>query len=206
MAGKQSNGYGTDPDRGCPDGHTNTGVATLPSRPPSADELSFTQARFPTLEINRTFYSLVEPRTMRDWRDRAPATSDAVKGSRFITHNKLGDIEEPMARFLASGLVELEEKLGPILWAVGPEPPSGLRPAAQFMAALPRKLGNRGCVTRSSLAMRVNPDLARIAREHNVAIASRTLRVGRMPKSSQPASSISGSTAHGRSIPAPTPA
>ena len=35
-----------------------------------ADELSSTAARFPTLEINRTFYSLVEPRTMRDWHDR----------------------------------------------------------------------------------------------------------------------------------------
>ena len=87
-----------------------------------ADELIYAAARFPTLEINRTFYSLVEPRNMRDWRDRVPRDFRfAVKGSRFITHNKkLSDIEEPMARFLASGLVELEEKLGPILWQLAP--------------------------------------------------------------------------------------
>ena len=59
-----------------------------------------------------------------------------MKGSRFITHNKkLGDIEEPMARFLASGLIELEEKLGPILWQLAPNHRFDRDLVAQFMAA-----------------------------------------------------------------------
>jgi len=40
-----------------------------------------------------------------------------VKGSRFITHNKkLKDVETPLANFLASGVLLLREKLGPLLW------------------------------------------------------------------------------------------
>jgi uncharacterized protein YecE (DUF72 family) len=140
-----------------------------------ADELSYAAARFPTLEINRTFYTLVKPRNMRDWHDRVPRDFRfAVKGSRFITHNKkLGDIEEPMARFLASGLVELREKLGPILWQLGPNLHFNRDRVEQFVAALPRKLGNRKL--RHAIEPRHEsffvPALARIAREHNVAIA-----------------------------------
>jgi uncharacterized protein YecE (DUF72 family) len=41
----------------------------------------------------------------------------ALKGSRFITHNKkLQQIEAPLANFFASGPLRLEEKLGPVLW------------------------------------------------------------------------------------------
>src|SRR5215813_8858753 len=41
----------------------------------------------------------------------------AVKGPRFITHiRRLRDIETPLANFFASGVLRLEEKLGPVLW------------------------------------------------------------------------------------------
>ncbi|HEX2403629.1 MAG TPA: DUF72 domain-containing protein [Acidimicrobiia bacterium] len=140
-----------------------------------ADELSYAAARFPTLEINRTFYSLVEPRNMRDWHDHVPPDFEfAVKGSRFITHNKkLGDIEEPMARFVASGLIELKDKLGPILWQLGPNHRFDRDRVDRFMAALPKKLGNRRLrhVIEPRHETFFVPDLARIAREHNVAIA-----------------------------------
>ena len=40
-----------------------------------------------------------------------------MKGSRFITHNKkLANVRTPLANFLASGLLALKGKLGPILW------------------------------------------------------------------------------------------
>jgi uncharacterized protein YecE (DUF72 family) len=140
-----------------------------------ADELSYAAARFPTLEINRTFYSLVEPRNMRAWHDRVPRDFRfAVKGSRFITHNKkLGDIEKPMDRFLDSGLVELGEKLGPILWQLGPAYRFNPERVDQFLSGLPRKLGNRRL--RHAIEPRhesfFQPEMARIARAHNVAIA-----------------------------------
>lgn len=140
-----------------------------------ADELAYASARFPTLEINRTFYSLAEPRTMRAWHDRVPPEFKfAVKGSRFITHNKkLGDIGEAMERFLASGLRELQDKLGPILWQLSPKLSFDPERVEQFLATLPRKLGNRRL--RHTIEPRHEtffvPDLARMARAHNVAIA-----------------------------------
>jgi uncharacterized protein YecE (DUF72 family) len=127
------------------------------------------------LEINRTFYSLVEPRNMRTWHDRVPRDFRfAVKGSRFITHNKkLGDIEKPMDRFLDSGLVELGEKLGPILWQLGPAYRFNPERVDQFLSGLPSKLGNRRL--RHAIEPRhesfFQPEMARIARAHNVAIA-----------------------------------
>src|SRR3546814_3449901 len=40
-----------------------------------------------------------------------------VKGSRFISHRlRLRDVEQPLANFLASGIFNLREKLGPFLW------------------------------------------------------------------------------------------
>ena len=45
----------------------------------------------------------------------------AIKGSRFITHLKqLHDIETPLANFFASGVLRLEDKLGPFLWQFSP--------------------------------------------------------------------------------------
>jgi uncharacterized protein YecE (DUF72 family) len=74
---------------------------------------------------------------------------------------------------LASGLVELREKLGPILWQLGPNLHFNRDRVEQFVAALPRKLGNRKL--RHAIEPRHEsffvPALARIAREHNVAIA-----------------------------------
>jgi uncharacterized protein YecE (DUF72 family) len=45
----------------------------------------------------------------------------SVKGARFITHmKKLREVEVPLANFFASGVLALEEKLGPILWHFPP--------------------------------------------------------------------------------------
>lgn len=45
----------------------------------------------------------------------------AIKGSRYITHSKrLKDPQEALARFFASGLLNLGPKLGPILWQLPP--------------------------------------------------------------------------------------
>ena len=89
---------------------------------PIKRELEFALARFATIEVNRTFYSLVSPASFSRWYDSAPEGFQyAIKGSRFITHNKkLRDVGDGLANFFASGLLELGEKLGPILWQVGP--------------------------------------------------------------------------------------
>ena len=45
----------------------------------------------------------------------------AVKGPRFLTHMKrLNEPAAPLANFIASGLLRLGPKLGPILWQLPP--------------------------------------------------------------------------------------
>lgn len=83
-----------------------------------AEQLAFVAERFDTVEINRSFYSLLEPSVYRRWADTVPdGFLFAVKGSRFITHmKKLNDVQVPLGNFFASGVLELGDNLGPLLW------------------------------------------------------------------------------------------
>lgn len=85
-------------------------------------ELSYAASRFRTIEINGTFYNLQRPEHFARWKDATPVDFIfAVKGPRFITHmRKLRDVETPLANFMASGLLRLDAKLGPILWQFPP--------------------------------------------------------------------------------------
>lgn len=89
-----------------------------PSTLPQRRELEFAARHFDSIEINGSFYSLQRPESYRAWYRQTPEHFVfAVKGSRFITHmKKLRDVETPLANFFASGVLCLEEKLGPFLW------------------------------------------------------------------------------------------
>jgi uncharacterized protein YecE (DUF72 family) len=89
-----------------------------PAGLPQRSELEFAAQRFDSIEINGSFYSLQRPESYRAWYAATPTDFVfSVKGGRFITHmKKLRGIEAPLANFLASGVLELKEKLGPILW------------------------------------------------------------------------------------------
>ena len=83
-----------------------------------ADELSYASREVDTIEINGTFYGLQRPDAFARWYDATPANFVfAVKGPRFITHiRRLREVQTPLANFFASGVLRLEEKLGPVLW------------------------------------------------------------------------------------------
>ena len=89
---------------------------------PQQRELEYASRHFPAVEINGSFYSLQRPETYASWySDTPPAFVFAVKGGRFITHmRKLREVREPLANFFASGIFNLREKLGPILWQFPP--------------------------------------------------------------------------------------
>jgi uncharacterized protein YecE (DUF72 family) len=86
------------------------------------DELGFAATRVSAIEINGTFYGLQRPESFARWRDETPEDFVfSVKAPRFITHTKrLRDVATPVANFLASGLLRLGPKLGPILWQFPP--------------------------------------------------------------------------------------
>ncbi len=85
-------------------------------------ELEYASNVFTTIEINGTFYSLQRPSSFQLWHDTTPKNFVfSAKGPRYITHmRKLNQVEEPLANFLASGILCLKEKLGPILWQLPP--------------------------------------------------------------------------------------
>jgi uncharacterized protein YecE (DUF72 family) len=90
---------------------------------PQKQELEYAANYFNSIEINGSFYSLQKPAYFRNWYEQTPRDFIfSVKGARFITHmKKLRDVEAPLANFFASGVLCLEEKLGPILWQFPPQ-------------------------------------------------------------------------------------
>src|SRR6185312_16976024 len=91
-------------------------------------------------EINGSFYSLQRPGSWRAWyRDTPRGFVFAVEAPRFITHvRRLREVEKPLANFLASGVLELREKLGPLLWQFPPNLAWDRALFDEFLAQLPR--------------------------------------------------------------------
>ncbi len=104
------------------------------------DELGYASRRLGSVEINGSFYGLQTPSTYRRWYEATPRGFVlAVKGSRFITHNKsLKNIETPLANFFASGVLCLAEKLGPILWQTSQRARFDADRVRAFLEFLPR--------------------------------------------------------------------
>jgi uncharacterized protein YecE (DUF72 family) len=85
-------------------------------------ELQFASRAVNSIEINGSFYALQRPERYAQWySETPPGFVFSVKAPRFITHiRRLRDIHKPLANFFASGVLELKEKLGPILWQFPP--------------------------------------------------------------------------------------
>ena len=103
-------------------------------------ELAFAADTFRSIEINGTFYGLQRPEAFARWRDETPDDFVfAIKGSRYITHMlKLRNIEAPLANLMASGVLRLGPKLGPILWQFPPNLKFEPERFRAFLALLPR--------------------------------------------------------------------
>ncbi|HEX3631238.1 MAG TPA: DUF72 domain-containing protein [Casimicrobiaceae bacterium] len=103
-------------------------------------ELEFASRVFPSIELNGSFYSLQRPENYATWYTETPAGFVfSVKAPRFITHIKrLRDIDAPLANFFASGVANLREKLGPILWQLPPTMRYDAPLLENFLASLPR--------------------------------------------------------------------
>lgn len=103
-------------------------------------ELELASRRLRTVEINASFYALQRPSTYEAWYAAAPeGFVFAVKGGRFITHDKrLRDCGGPLANFFASGVLALEDKLGPVLWQLPPQLAFDAERLEEFLASLPR--------------------------------------------------------------------
>jgi uncharacterized protein YecE (DUF72 family) len=97
--------------------------------------------RFPTVEINNSFYRLPSEQTFASWREQAPrGFLFALKASRFLTHIKrLREPDEPLERFFAHAR-PLGPTLGPVLYQLPPRWFPDEERLRQFLAALPPRL------------------------------------------------------------------
>ena len=113
-----------------------------PARLPASKMLDFYVRDFDAVEINNTFYRLPRIEMLRGWRDATPPDFRfAVKGSRFITHNKkLKDPENAIENILPRAVAGLGPKLGPVLWQLPPKWNRNLERLEAFLAVLPREL------------------------------------------------------------------
>jgi uncharacterized protein YecE (DUF72 family) len=137
---------------------------------PQRRELEFAARHFDSIELNGSFYSLQRPEHYAAWyADTPPGFVFAVKGSRYITHmRKLREIEAPLANFFASGLLCLEDKLGPILWQFPPQLAFDERLEA-FIRRLPRD-------TEQAAALARQHDARLLGRSSTRSVAWRALR------------------------------
>jgi uncharacterized protein YecE (DUF72 family) len=134
-------------------------------------ELEHLSRRVDSIEINGSFYSLQRPENYRAWAAETPDDFVfSVKGGRFITHLKqLRDVETPLANFLASGVLALGPKLGPLLWQLPPRLRFDPARIETFLELLPRSTG-----AAAELAARHDERLE--GRAHTATDADRPLR------------------------------
>jgi uncharacterized protein YecE (DUF72 family) len=140
-----------------------------------ADELSFASRHVTAIEINGTFYRTQTPASFRKWRDQTPDSfAFSLKGPRFLTHrSELATAAPYMERFFTSGLLELGDKLGPILWQFAPFLAFDEADFAAFLRLLPGEISGRALrhvveVRHPSFRTAAFFDLLR---EHRVAVA-----------------------------------
>ncbi len=107
---------------------------------PRREELAHLSRLMTSVEINASFYALQRPRSYQAWAAVTPPDFVfAVKGGRFITHmRKLRQVEAPLANFLASGVLALGPKLGPLLWQLPPTLGFDTGRLGDFLDLLPR--------------------------------------------------------------------
>jgi uncharacterized protein YecE (DUF72 family) len=106
-----------------------------------AKELSYASERLTSIEVNGTFYRSQTPATFRKWASEVPdGFVFALKGPRFATNRRvLKEAGDSIKRFLDSGVTELGEHLGPLLWQFAPTKKFDAADFGGFLELLPDK-------------------------------------------------------------------
>jgi uncharacterized protein YecE (DUF72 family) len=102
-------------------------------------ELAYAAGLFRTIEVNGTFYGLQRPPVFANWASQVSEDFVfSIKAPRIITHRlRLREAGTPIANFLASGVLRLGPKLGPILWQLPPNFRYDEQRLEKFLALLP---------------------------------------------------------------------
>jgi uncharacterized protein YecE (DUF72 family) len=140
-----------------------------------AEELAFASRHVTAIEINGTFYRIQTPASFKKWHDETPDDFIfSLKGPRFLTHrNELASAAPYIDRFLDSGLLDLKQKLGPILWQFAPTKQFDAADLSAFLDLLPPD--RAGTPLRHVIEARHRsfqcPEFIALLRRHNTAVA-----------------------------------
>ena len=139
-----------------------------------ADELKYAGEHLTTIEINGTFYRTQSAKSFAKWRDETPdGFVFALKGHRAVVNKKvLAEAGEGIEWFLNSGLLELGDKLGPLLWQFAPYKKFDADDFGAFLTLLPKEKG--GLALRHVVEVRhesfLVPECVDLLRQHGVAV------------------------------------
>ncbi len=145
-----------------------------PEKWPIKRELEYASRHVTAIEVNGTYYSGFKPATFSGWATTAPdGFVFTLKASRFCTNRKvLAEAGESIARFVGQGIVELGDKLGPILWQFMATKKFDAEDFAAFLALLPAE--KDGVALRHAVQVRHEsfavPEFAAMCRKAGVAI------------------------------------
>jgi uncharacterized protein YecE (DUF72 family) len=140
-----------------------------------ARELAHASRQVTSIEINGTFYGAQKPTSFRKWYAETPEDFIfSVKGPRYATHRRaLGEAGGSIERFFGSGVLELGQKLGPILWQFPPTTQFDAANFTTFLDLLPRE--REGRALRHVLEVRhpsfAAPGFIELLRRRGVALA-----------------------------------
>jgi uncharacterized protein YecE (DUF72 family) len=112
---------------------------------PQAKELNYAGQQLTSIEINSTFYGSQKPESFRKWAREVPdGFIFSVKGPRFATNRRvLAEAGDSIKRFLDSGVLELGDRLGPLLWQFAPFKKFDEADFGGFLELLPQKLAGK---------------------------------------------------------------
>ena len=145
-----------------------------PEKLSKAKQLQHASRQVKTIEVNGTYYSTFKPAAFAKWAADAPdGFVFSLKAIRFSTNRRvLAEAGESVQRFLDSGVAELGDKLGPILWQFAPTKKFDPADFEGFLKVLPDR--QDGVPLRHALEVRHDsfaaPEFIALARKYNAAI------------------------------------
>jgi uncharacterized protein YecE (DUF72 family) len=137
---------------------------------PQKQWLRFCADRFTSIEVNGTFYRLLEKSTFKKWRDATPEDFPfAIKGHRYVTHNKkLLDVEESVIRCRESAS-PLGKRLAVVIWQLPASSKKKIERLEKFV-----KILGRWKSTRQTIEFRhkswFDDEVKKCLSEHSIAV------------------------------------
>ncbi|WP_322058106.1 DUF72 domain-containing protein [Paraburkholderia sp. J63] len=137
-------------------------------------ELDYASRHLTSIEINSTYYGAQRPTSFTRWHDETPDDFVfSVKGPRFAMNRRvLAEAGPTIERFLASGVLNLRDKLGAINWQLLAGKRFDPEDYARFLELLPVEAD--GYALKHALEVRhesfCTPEFVALARQRGAAI------------------------------------